>query len=119
MSKTFKKGDTVRCLHHCGEQFTKDKLYTVREDYDDDVWGLIRVEQDDRGLPNGWSVSNFVRAESRKYVVLCNHAYTTYSNREEAAATAKQLAEKFVDCKYAVYEHVTSFIADRPVAREV
>lgn len=55
----------VRALESYPDQFTKGKLYTVREDYNG--YGHIPIEADDRGsTSNGWGPENF------EYVIVTN-----------------------------------------------
>lgn len=127
MSKTFKKGDTVRCLEDCDNQFTKNKLYIVRGDYYDcSPSDLVGVEHDDRGVQNAWGGRYFELATPWKGCVVTARGKAIswlspsfYAYREDADLRAKELAEKYVGTEFAVYECVTSFIADKPVAREV
>lgn len=56
----FQPGDRVRCLGDAEDQFTKGKVYTVRE-----FTGMsIRVVEDDNGSKNGWLAEKFEHADT-------------------------------------------------------
>ena len=53
-------GDRVRCITDNSFSFTKDKVYTIREDYPNEANTLwVRVIKDDCGLANGLTESGF------------------------------------------------------------
>ena len=57
----FQPGDRVRCLETYTGQFTKGKVYTVRDTYDD----RILIREDDSGSPsNGWLAEKFERVDA-------------------------------------------------------
>lgn len=126
MSKTFKKGDVVRCLDNAEGQFTKDKLYIVREDWSGR--GFVGILEDDSGsLTNGWSSDDFELAYPPEFIVAVRDrisacpSYKPYvhKHRNEADAEAKRLAEQHVGTEFAVYERVGAFLAEKPVAKAI
>lgn len=69
MTIKYPKGSKVRCIVDYDVPFTKDKVYTVREDFKEtsDGYGLVLIVEDDRGSKtNGWGQQFFEAVKKPK-----------------------------------------------------
>ncbi len=125
MSSTFKVGDTVRAKEDVYNVLVQGKHYLIVATKP----GFVDIS-DLNGLnvQKGWYASRFdlvAAAEApRKCIVASKSGVPSprpyvHSNRESATTEAKRLAEANPGNEFAVYERVSGFKADKPVAQEV
>lgn len=93
-----KKGDLVECLRTHKNQFTKGKTY--RLSMDDSSWGMISIEADDAGNPNGWRAEHFKLVPEEKkmtnplnYHVLNDSIVLNYEGKTKTIAKGDERYE--------------------------
>lgn len=93
--KGFKKDQKVRCLKNCGDQFTKGKIYTVRQNQ---TSGIVMVYADDKGENNGWGEENFEPGHVSRFAVRSqNNMFAGISGTFDSIEQAREALEKFAE----------------------